>query len=112
MDGHGAHARVAAVGVIEPVVVVADVVGAALALHAAERHLARIPEVVVGVGVILRVALQVERAVALGLIGVAAGAAVEEVDVVDPSVEVVAVERYAVVGTEHDAEVAQLHIVA
>ena len=53
MDGHGAHARVTGVAVVKPVVVIADIVGARLALHSTERRLAAVPEVVVGDGDIL-----------------------------------------------------------
>ena len=60
-------------------------------------------------GDILRVALQVNGAVALRLVGVAAGLSIEEVYVVNPYVSVLGVERYGVVHTQNVAEVAQLH---
>ena len=60
-------------------------------------------------GDILRVALQVNGAVALRLVGVAAGLSIEEIDVVHPNVPVLGVERYGVVHTQHVAEVAQLY---
>ena len=50
---HGTNARMARVRVVEPVVVVADPVGAALALHAEHVGLTRIPIVVVAYGDVL-----------------------------------------------------------
>ena len=108
VDTHGAHTGMARVGVVEPVVVVADVVGSALALHAEHVGLASIPETVVADGNIFRVALDVARAVALGMVAAAVGT-VEEVVMVNPDIAVVCVERQPVVQAAHDADVAEFH---
>ena len=98
----------ARVGVVEPVVVVRDVVGAALALHAEHVGLAGVPEAVVADGDKFRVALDIARAVALGMVAAAVGS-VEEVVMVNPDVAVVGVKRQSVVHAAHDADVAELH---
>ena len=96
---------------VEPVMVVRDVVGAALALHAEQIRLTRIPVVVVADGDELRVALQVGSTVALGMVATAVRA-IELIRMVNPDVAVVGIERDAVVHATHDGEVAELHTLA
>ena len=93
---------------VKPVVVVGDVVWLRLALHAAQGTLARVPEAVVRDGEILRVVLQVDGAVALGMVAAAVWS-IEEVHVVNPYHGVLGVQRDAVVHAPHDCEVAELH---
>ncbi len=88
---------------------VVDIVGTCLALHSAKRRLTAVEEMVVSNGDIFRIALHVYRSVALGLIAVAAGFAVEEVEMVNPAVGIVRIERHGVVHAKHDAEVAQFN---
>ena len=112
VDGTGADAGVAGVRVVIPGVVVGDIVAGGLALHALEVTLAVVPEVVVGVGNIGR-GLGVQRAVALDLVGVGAGVAIEEVAVVDPAVVVALLQAdvVALAGvTVHGGQVADLHV--
>ena len=107
VDTHGADAGMAGVGVVEPVVVVADVVGTALALHAEHVGLAGVPEAAVADGDELGVGLQVDGTVAFGMVA-AAVRTVEKVRMVQPDVGVVGVERDAVVHAAHDADVTHL----
>ena len=97
----------ARVAMVEPVVVIADVVGAAFALHAEHVCLACIPVAVVAHGDILRVALHIDGSVALGVVA-ATVRTVEHVHVVNPDIAIVGIERQTIVETAHDAEVAEL----
>ena len=79
------------VGVIEPVVVVGDVIGF-IASHAAERGFAGVPEAAVGGGHIFRAGLQVHSAIALHLVSVLPCLSIEQVEVMHPDVAVFRVE--------------------
>ena len=103
VHGHGAYARMSAVAVVEPVMMIRDEVFAAFAGHAAKGHFARIPKMIVGKGHELRIAFTIERAVALGLVGIAACLSVEKVDVMHPAMAIVAVDGNAVVHEIEDA---------
>ena len=108
----GTDAWVARVAVVEPVVVVGHPVVGGLALHAGKTALAAVDEVVVRDSDVFRTFLDVHCTVALGLVGVAARFAVEEVHVVNPNIGVVGIQRQNIVHTEHDGEVAELRVLA
>ena len=59
-------------------------------------------------GDVLRLTLDINRAVALSLVAVATSITIEEVHVVNPDIRVASVERQTVVHAEHDGEVAEL----
>ena len=107
--GHGAYARMATIAVIEPVMMIRDKVFTAFAGHAAERHFAGIPEMIVSEGHIFGIAFAIERAVAFGLVGIATGLSVEKVDMMRPAMAVVAVDGNAVVHKVENAQVANFH---
>ena len=98
---------------VVPVVVVGDIqVLRSIFAQAQQVALTRIPEVVVGKSHVGRL-FAVQGAVALGLVGGAAGLAVEEVAVVHPDVVVVLLQAdvVALVAVAvHRAEVAHLHV--
>ena len=96
------------VRVVEPVVVVRDVVGTALRLHAEHVGLAGIPEAVVRDGDEFRVALHVDLSVAL-IVVTATMLTVEHIHVVNPDVRVVGVERDTVVHAAHNAEITEFN---
>ena len=75
------------IGVVEPVMVVCDVVLCRLALHTLEIALSVIPEVVVGVSDVCG-SLCIESAVALSLVSIGACVAVEEIAVMYPDMVV------------------------
>ena len=87
---------------VEPVVVVRDIVGARLALHAEHVGLAGVPIAVVRHGDVLRVTLHVHLAVTLVVVA-ATMLAVEHIHVVNPDVRVVGIEGDAVVHATHDS---------
>ena len=96
---------------VVPVVVVGDVVGA-VAAHAAEACLATVPETAVGCGDVFRVSLDIDGAIAFGLVGIATCLPVEEVHVMHPDVAVVGVHGYGIIHEQHDGKVADLHALA
>ena len=94
--------------VVIPVVVEGDKVVCTLT-QTAKIRLAGIVEMVIGECAVLGVALEVKCAVALCLVGITAGLAIEEVNIMYPYHLVLCVYADAVVHTEHDTEVAQLY---
>ena len=70
---------------VEPVVVIGDIVGATLALHATERTLSGIPEVYVVESHILRIAFNIDRSVTFCLIAVTTYLSIENVNIVSPT---------------------------
>ena len=107
-----ANTRLARVAVVKPVMMEGHPAVGRLALHAAQTGLATVNEMVVRDGDVCRLSLDVHRAVALSLVGIAAGIAIEEVHVVNPDIAVVGIQRQAVVHAEHDGEVTELHVTA
>ena len=79
------------VGVVEPVVVVADEVGTTLALHTEHVGLAGIPVAAVAHGDVFGVGFHVDGTVALHVVA-ASLFAIEYIDVMNPDVRVVGVE--------------------
>ena len=80
----------ARIRVVEPVMVVGDVVGTTLTLHAKHIGLASVPEAIVGNGHQFRVRLDVAGAITLGMVA-ATIRAIEEVHVVNPDIGVVSI---------------------
>ena len=112
VEEHRADARMTRIAMVEPVVMIGVPAGYCFALHATEARLACVEEVVVRNGNVLRFTLDVHRAVTLGLIGIAARLAVEEVAVMNPHVRVARVERDGIVHAANDADVANLYTFA
>ena len=100
------------VAMVKPVVMIAVPAGNCFALHTSEARLARVEEMVVRNGNVLRFTLDVHSAVALGLISIAAWLAIEEVAVMNPHVRIARVERDGIVHAANYTDVANLHTFA
>ena len=98
----------AGVRVVEPVVVVGDIVGTRLILHAEHIGFTSIPVVAVADGDILGVTLHVNHTVAL-LVVARTMLAVEQVKVMNPDVGIVGVQRQSIVHAANAGKVAELH---
>ena len=99
------------VGMVEPVMVVRNIVRTGLALHTEHVGLTSIPVAVVRHGDILGVSLDICSTVALAVVTRTA-LAVEDICMVNPDVRVVGVERNTIVHAAHHTDVAELYTLA
>ena len=112
VHGAGANPRVTGVRMIVPVVVVSDIVGFGFGLHALQVALAVIPEVVVRVGDISGL-FGIQCTIALYLVGIRTGIAIEEIAVMYPDV-VVALLQTAIIAfgavAVHEAQIPNFNV--
>ena len=112
VHGAGANPRVTGVRVVIPVVVVSDIVGFGFGLHALQVALAVIPEVVVRVGDISGL-FGIQCTIALYLVGIRTGIAIEKVAVMYPDM-VVALLQTAIIAfgavAVHEAQIPNFNV--
>ena len=96
------------VRVVEPVVVISDVVRTWLALHTTHGWLTSIPEVNVWNGNKLRVRLNIDGAITLLLV-TSLIRTIEYIYVVNPNVRVICIKRYTIVNACLNSNVTNLH---
>ena len=94
---------------VEPVVVISDIVRATFTRHTTHRSLTIIPEAVVCYSNILRIALDVYSTVTLSLVGSTTLFTIEEIHVVNPDMGVIGIKRHGIIQATHDSKVTELY---
>ena len=91
MYGHGADTRMTAVRMVEPIVVIGDVIGSGFGGHTAHRRLTCIPEMAIADGNVFGIAFDVYPAIAFGLIA-SFVRSIKHIDMMHPDMVVVGIE--------------------
>ena len=109
VNTHSTNTSHTRVRMVEPVVVISDIVRTRFTLHTTHRSLTIIPETVVCYSYILRVTLDIYSTITLGLVSSTTLLAIEEIHVVNPYMRVIGIKRHGIIQATHDSKVTELY---
>ena len=109
VNTHSTNTSHTRVRMVEPVVVISNIVRTSFTLHTTHRSLTIIPEAVVSYSNILRVSLDIYSTVTFSLIGSATLLAIEEIHVVNPHMRVIGIKRHCIIQATHNSKVTEFN---
>src|SRR5574344_72035 len=108
MHTHRTNTSVTGITVVEPVMMISDIVWSTLTLHTAHTGLTGSPKMAIVYGDIFRIGLHVYGSITFGMVS-GTGLTIEDVHIMYPDIGIVGIQRDTIIHLSHDTEIAKLY---